>query len=264
MAGMMSNVTVETNRVGVARQTCLGSGCSLVDLQYSYAVGRPTASKNLRKQTEEMWLNIAGRFLQKANFPNCIGAVDGTHIRIVKPALVGSLYFNYTHYHSIALLGEADSNYRFIYIDVGSFGIESRHPQIPFAFVGDEAFGLQKHVLRPFSGRFLWHIKRIFKCRLSRARWYSEFTFGILPLDGNLDLFTDIVRAGCVLHNYVRSRDGYNFEDTLSIEGLEEVQDAAMDDNVNGGLQVNHIRNIWAEYFVSNVGTVPWQNNNRI
>ncbi|KAJ8865552.1 hypothetical protein PR048_033072, partial [Dryococelus australis] len=126
-------------------------------------------------------------------------------------------------------------------------------PQIPFAFVADEAFG-----------RFLLHIKRIFNYRLSRARRYIECTFGILSnkllifhilLNVDLDLFTNIVKACCVLHNYVRSRD-----DTLSIEGLEEANDAAMDDNVNCWLHVNHIRNIWVEYFVSNVGMVPWKN----
>ncbi|GBP48537.1 hypothetical protein EVAR_38509_1 [Eumeta japonica] len=31
------------------------------------------------------------------------------------------------------------------------------------------------------------------------------------------------MKTCCVLHNYVRERDGYKFEDTLCIPGLEEI-----------------------------------------
>jgi len=44
---------------------------------------------------QEDWLKIADTFLNVTNFPNCIGAIDGKHIRIVKPAHSGSLYYNY-------------------------------------------------------------------------------------------------------------------------------------------------------------------------
>ncbi|KAJ8897130.1 hypothetical protein PR048_002476 [Dryococelus australis] len=119
----------------------LGSGCNLVDLHYAYRVGRSTTNMIVRKvcktisntlkdeciplPTEEMWLNIADRFLQKENFPNRIGALDGKHIRILKSALGGCLYLNNKYYYSIVLLGVAYYNYRLIYIDVGFFGKES-------------------------------------------------------------------------------------------------------------------------------------------
>ena len=40
------------------------------------------------------WLSIAHGFQNKANFPNCVGALDGKHIRITKPQQSGSMYYN--------------------------------------------------------------------------------------------------------------------------------------------------------------------------
>ncbi|KAJ8878290.1 hypothetical protein PR048_018867 [Dryococelus australis] len=66
-----------------------------------------------------------------------------------------------------------------------------------------------------------------------------------------------LVYINIVLRNYACSRDGYNVERTLSITGLEEVADATTGVIGNGGFNVIHNRNIWAEYVVSNVGKVP-------
>jgi len=116
---------------------------------------------------------------------------------------------NYKHFFSIGLLAIADSNYKFVYVDVGYFGKDSdstifrnsslwknveqnnlnipsstRIPGIdialPYAFVGDEAFRLDTHLLRPYSGTHLPVRKKIFNYRLTRARCYVECTFGIL------------------------------------------------------------------------------------
>jgi len=43
------------------------------------------------------------------------------------------------------------------------------------------------------------------------------------PLNISPDFAVDIVKACVVLHNFVRERDGYKFEDTLTITGLEVV-----------------------------------------
>jgi len=148
-------------------------------------------------------------FEHRANFPHCLGEVDGKHVRIIKPTGTGSQHFNYKHYFSIVLLAVVDANYKFSYIDVGSFGKDSdstifkkftlwnlltiNELNIPkacpitntdivanYIFVGDEAFDLSEHVLLPYGGMNLTNTKRIFNYRLSRAHRYVECAFGIL------------------------------------------------------------------------------------
>lgn len=50
------------------------------------------------RPTKEGWLEIVDGCLQNANFPNCVGAIDGKHIRVIKPQHSGSLYFHYKHF----------------------------------------------------------------------------------------------------------------------------------------------------------------------
>lgn len=245
--------------------------------------------------TKEYLEEIARGFQSAANFPHCIGAVDGKHIRLVSPFESGSMYFNYKDYHSIVLMGIADSKYRFTYAHIGSYGKDcdssifkqtqlwrsidnkslnmpdekclpsTTSPKVPHFFLADAAFGLHRHLLRPYAGTHLTVEKRIFNYRLCRARRYIECAFGILsnkwrifhrPLNVQPDFATDIVKACVVLHNYVRDRDGFLIEDTMSITGLEDIRG---DRTTRGGLSANNLRDIMCKYFVSSVGSVPWQ-----
>lgn len=258
------------------------------------AIWRKMKSKCFPDLSKELWLTSAEGFHERANFPHCVGAVDGKHIRIIKPTSSGSLYYNYKNYFSILLLAVCDSTYKFMFIDVGAYGkssdstvfrntvlnkklqdgtIEFPAPKqlsltterpIPFMLVGDEGFGLSKFILRPFGGKYLDVKKRVFNYRLCRARRYIECSFGILankwrifyrPLDVKLDLAESIVRTCCLLHNFVRDRDGIQFEDMLTIEGLQDMTPCL----VRGGNIANSIRDEFANYFVSPEGEVPWQ-----
>nr|CAH7753037.1 unnamed protein product [Callosobruchus chinensis] len=109
----------------LSTNTYLASGNTFTDIHYTYRLGISTISsiveagcdevwkimKNecMPDPTEEKWREIAINFEKYANFPNCIGAVDGKHIRIVKPI-------------NSVLLAVCDANFCFTYIDVGAFG----------------------------------------------------------------------------------------------------------------------------------------------
>ena len=81
---------------------------------------------------------------------------------------------------------------------------------MPYVIVGDDAFLLKRHIMKPYAQRGLSDGKRIFNYRLSRARRTSENAFGIpasvfriLFTKINLDphLVKLIMLACCILHN---------------------------------------------------------------
>jgi hypothetical protein len=74
------------------------------------------------RPTKEQWDLTALEFERKTNFPHCLGAVDGKHIRVIKPEHSGSMFYNYKDFFSVVLMAVADTNYRFVYVDIGSYG----------------------------------------------------------------------------------------------------------------------------------------------
>lgn len=135
----------------------------------------------------------------------------------------------------------ADAEYKFLHIDAGAYGSEGdasvfcnsefgrsivndsiELPEnanlgainLPFVFVGDDAFPLVDRIMKPFSppkGGHLTDEETIFNYRLSRARHCIENAFGILaakciclarPLLCTPVRAQKIVSACCVLHNY--------------------------------------------------------------
>jgi hypothetical protein len=71
---------------------------------------------------EAKWKEIAVGLNTRWNFPDCTGAMDGKHINIKCPSLSGSQFYNYKGNFSTILLAIVDSNYCFIYTDVGNYG----------------------------------------------------------------------------------------------------------------------------------------------
>jgi hypothetical protein len=68
--------------------------------------------------------NIICEILREKDFEDKLLAINGKHVKIRCPNNSGFLYFNYKDYFSIILLAMVDANYKFIAIDVGSFGRE--------------------------------------------------------------------------------------------------------------------------------------------
>lgn len=155
----------------------------------------------------EDWKVIAKNFESIWNFPHCIGAIDGKHVVIKAPSNSGSLYFNYNGRFSVVLMALVDAAYKFIAIDVGSYGrnsdggifsnsslgkatatkqlhIPDHEPlssdsslgPMPYVIVGDEALPLMENLTRPYpSGKkVIAQDQRIFHYRLSRVHRIVE------------------------------------------------------------------------------------------
>ena len=258
--------------------------------------------------TKEQWLEIGQRFGRKWNFPNCIGAVDGKHINIKAPPKSGSLYRNYKHFFSIVLMAVVDADYRFTMVDIGSYGSssdsgvfnnsvmgkmflagdldipgpvtlpgwEDQEP-FPHCLVGDEAFPLGIHMMKPYPGRGTGQLEEdenTFNYRLSRARRIVENAFGILAMRWqvftgvmqlNPENATLVVQATTCLHNYL-TIPGDDGEATLrALATTSEVapENVPWQDLRGLGrrsvLAAQAVRNRFKRYFMSEAGALPFQ-----
>lgn len=152
----------------------------------------------------------------------------------------------------------------------------------PHTIVADDAFAMAPYLLKPYCSRSLTKEKRIFNYRLSRARRVSENAFGIMSSRFRL-LLTNIFKkpekvvqiclAIAALHNFLRKESGVQYL------GIGSVDQEDADYNVISGewrtnnpldsMQPTRVRNFSFEakeirdkmcaYFMSEEGSVPWQ-----
>lgn len=78
---------------------------------------------------EDDWIYISNHFHKRWNMPNCLGPVDGKHIRIQCPPHSGSLYFNHKKYFSMVLMASCDAVGRFTW---ANFGFPGKYSHIIF------------------------------------------------------------------------------------------------------------------------------------
>lgn len=146
----------------------------------------------MSEPTKEKWIEISKGFEKHAKFPNCIGALDGKHIRMIQPEHSGSLYYNYKHFFSLVLMALCDANYCFTWIDIGAYGKNSDsgifkestlytkltektlnipdprpinnidETTLPYVIVADEAFGMLEKLMRPYGWKLIIIRKKIF------------------------------------------------------------------------------------------------------
>lgn len=257
----------------------------------------------LRQPTTDEWEAIREGFDSKWNFPNAVGCIDGKHFAITCPADSGSEFYNYKGFYSLLMLAVADANYRFILVDIGAqgrlsdgsffresairesfenktLGLPSDHNGWPVCIVGDAAFPLRPYLMRPYPGRQLSDVKKVFNYRLSRARRCVENAFGILvsrwrcflaTASGDVALLTDMVKAAVCLHNFLLSDNAYcpnDYGDRVSGDRVQEggwrqtvanVNSRSADSGSRSAADAMRIRDTIAEYFMSPTGSLPWQ-----
>lgn len=173
----------------------------------SVAIWETLKAEYMPIPTTERWSEAAKRYWELWKLPNCVGSIDGKHIRIKAPPNSGSAFYNYKGYFSIVLLGVADG--LFLSINVGEYGRNSEGRVLkessfgkalsggqlqlpepaplpgedsvfPFYFAADEAFPLTNNIMKPYARRQLTNDRRIFNYRISRGRKSVECAFGML------------------------------------------------------------------------------------
>lgn len=267
-------------------------------------MGVATVSKIIREMLKLIWKilqpfhmkipdehdfrRIADDYFNIWNFPNCIGSIDGKHVRVNCPAHSGTMFYNYKKYFSIVLQGLVDANYRFINIDVGGYGKQSdggtfrssalllylsdgrleipsecalpnSDITVPHVIIGDEAYPLLPNLMKPYGRQQLDADKEYFNARLSRARRTVECAFGILyskwrilgtAIQTSTDVADDIVKCICLLHNIIIDREG--IEHQLHETNTTKPRNITPGSSGRPNQAAENIRNLFKRYLCSN------------
>ena len=154
---------------------------------------------------------------------------------------------------------------------------------LPYVFVADDAFGLRRHMMKPYPSTNLPTQKLVFNYRLSRARRIIENTFGIAasrfrifykPILAGVNKVKHITKAVVVLHNFLmtenHTNDNYDycpaaFVDNEGPNGMwrSEVTKGLLplnrsNSSNNFSRNAKEIRDSFMDYF-NNEGAVDWQ-----
>ena len=213
-------------------------------LEVCLAIWQEYFEETLKFPDRKDWQKIIDGFENRWDLPNCFGAIDGKHVRIKKPNKAGSDFFNYKKFSSVVLMGLVDSQYKFIWVDIGYNGgssdsqiwnISELNKRIeagdidlppekplpqdsdisPYFIVGDDAFALKSYLMKPHRNA-VGDAQKVFNYRISRARLVVENAFGILAQRLGCFLTTMqlrpqnvkvIIYAAAVLHNLIRIRN---------------------------------------------------------
>lgn len=278
----------------------------------------------LKPLTLEDFKKISQQFYDRWNLPHTLGSVDGKHVAIQSPSNSGSEFFNYKKHFSIILLAVSDAHYNFCFVDIGAYGSQSdggvlanssfgkaldslslelpgeenlphSNIKMPYFFVGDDAFPLGKHLMKPYKGTNLSLEKNIFNYRLSRARRVVENSFGILvarwriftrTISSSPDTVDSIIKSTICLHNFIKKKEfnlpenrkrycPQNFCDSITDDGVVEgewrrevgnqinivLKDISRGRNHgnNPGKSALDIRNKLNQYLISPSGAMPGQ-----
>ena len=231
--------------------------------------------------------SIVDGFASKWGFPQCVGAIDGSHIPIVSPLDCPADYYNRKGFHSIILQAVVDHEYRFWNINVGWPGrvhdarvftnselfekaqagtLLPSSPRfihgvnVPLVILADPAYPLLPWLMKPYvqHGNLSVAAKN-FNYRLSRARMVVENAFGRLKgrwrcLLKRNDTATEdvptIISACCVLHNICEVHKE-QFDETWMEELASGVNASSPTQNTSTNTNAESIRTALCNYMNS-------------
>ncbi|XP_062523298.1 uncharacterized protein LOC134197960 [Corticium candelabrum] len=218
---------------GLGRST-VGS----IVLETCYAIAKYLLPQYVSIPQEEKLKETVNGFEGCWGFPQAAGAIDGTHIPIIRPDNSASDYYNRKGYYSIIMQGLVDFRGHFLDVNIGwpgkvhdarvflnsnlyqkatagtlfpawtrnMFGV-----QVPLVILGDPAYPSLPWLIKPFrENEHTSKEQKHFNYCQSRARMVVENTFGRLKgrwrcllkrLDLKLENVGNVVAACVVLHN---------------------------------------------------------------
>ena len=223
------------NAFGISR-----SSVSKVVRNVSFVITKHLGPKYISlPETEEEVKYLAERFEEKRGFPQCIGAIDGTHVFIKIPSKIPADFMNRKNRYSLNVQAVCDYKYRFTDVvikwpgsvhDARIFAnsiinqmlrsseippcpkkiLEDEDP-VPICLLDDSAYPLLPFVMKDFPGGGNSIQEEYYGYRLSSARMVIECSFGRLEarfgclrreMDVNMDHLPYVINACFILHNF--------------------------------------------------------------
>lgn len=243
------------NAFGISRSTV-----SVVVRRVTSAISILLGQKYIKlPSTPEEVEYLTSNYLKHHGFPQCIGAIDGTHVEIKQPMENYSDFINRKGKYSFNVQAACDFRYCFIdvvikwpgsvhdarifsnstinyYLKTGHIPkqkkvIVENEPAVPVCILGDLAYPLLPYLMKEFPSGGSSVAEQFFGYKLSSARMAIECAFGRLkgrfaslrrPMDVNITDLPKVIHACFILHNICE----------LNNESLndQQVQDAQLID----------------------------------
>ncbi|XP_014866284.1 PREDICTED: putative nuclease HARBI1 [Poecilia mexicana] len=176
----------------------LATVCECVQ-EFCAAIQTVLVPELIKIPSAERFEEIAAYFENRWGLPQCVGAIDGSHIPIIAPTTYHCDFFNRKGWHSLILQGVVDGKGLFWNICVGMPGTlhdarvlrlsslwelathgnlfpphtkEIGTVKVGYYVIGDSAYPLQDWLMKPFPDTVrLTTEQQKFNSKLSRARW---------------------------------------------------------------------------------------------
>lgn len=259
----------------------LTHGANLTICSEMFAIGRSTVSRVLREvvhaindtlrheitwPTGDRLRETQAKFSNLCGLPGVVGAIDGMHVAISKPAFGAPDYFYFkSGGYTVNCQAVVDSDKRFLDLYVGMPGstndsrmlrrsslyhlamhgnlLEPQHSvdgHTPYV-VGDLGYPLLPWLMVPHRGQLQLSVSEtLFNKKLRKGRCVVENAFGILKqsfrelldkTDLHISFVPDVILCCAILHNVLLRQSHEEVEELLQILRIEGLDGAVVDED---------------------------------